>query len=109
MLTFSASSAARLLEKIEKKRNFVLDERREVAQGIVAPQDTLNAAGSKKLRDKFPVGTGIFNLTTSEKESLKLSSVEHELLKPFYNTTELGKYYGSPNNKLWVIYTDSSF
>ena len=31
------------------------------------------------------------------------------MVKPFYTSTELHKYYGNENNKLWVIYTTSKF
>ncbi|MGK7899729.1 MAG: TaqI-like C-terminal specificity domain-containing protein, partial [Xenococcus sp. (in: cyanobacteria)] len=32
-----------------------------------------------------------------------------ELIKPYYTTKELSRYYGESNNKHWIIYTDSSF
>jgi adenine-specific DNA-methyltransferase len=38
-----------------------------------------------------------------------LNLAEQELLKPFYTTAELVRYFGQPKNKLWIIYTDSSF
>jgi adenine-specific DNA-methyltransferase len=81
----------------------------QLAQGIVAPQDYLNAAGCRRLGNKIPVGTGIFILTTEERNALSLTAAEEQLLKPFYDTTELGRYFGSPANKHWIIYTDSSF
>ena len=52
---------------------------------------------------------GIFNLSMDEYNALNLSSEEKELVKPFYTSTELHKYYGNANNKLWVIYTTSKF
>lgn len=108
-LTFSDSALEGVLEKISSRGNFQLDGPTEVAQGIVTPQDNLNAAGCRKLGNKIRVGTGIFIITTEEKNALNLSTPEGELLKPFYGTTELGRYFGSQANTHWIIYTDSSF
>ena len=41
-LTFSSNEKDSILEKIKNKGNFYLDEKKEVAQGIVYPQDFLN-------------------------------------------------------------------
>lgn len=107
--TFSAVNFEVLLEKIADKRNFVLDGKKEVAQGIVSPQDYLNAKSKKKLPRKFTVGQGIFNLTNEEKTALALSQAEEDLVKPFFTSSELGRYYGKRKNSCWVIYTDSKF
>jgi adenine-specific DNA-methyltransferase len=108
-LTFSNSVVDVVLKKIEAKRNFTLDGGKEIAQGIVAPQDRLNAKSAKALGGKIPVGTGIFNLTGTELKALQLTDKELALVKPFYTSAELGRYAGNRNNAQWVIYTDSSF
>ena len=108
-LTFSDSIVDGVLRKIQAKKNFALDGNNEIAQGIVAPQDRLNAKGAQVLGGKFPVGTGIFNLTDSELKTLQLTDQERSLLKPFYTSSELGRYAGNRKNAWWVIYTDSSF
>jgi hypothetical protein len=108
-ITFSNDSSDNILNKIESKRNFILDELLEVAQGIVAPQDSVNKASQKKLGDDFKIGDGIFVLNTQELNSLNLSEFEKGLIKPFFSTVELNRYYGDSNNNNWVIYTDSSF
>ncbi len=108
-LTLSASRAEALLDKIAARQNFELDGAKEIAQGIVAPQDRLNAAGRAKLGDGFVVGQGIFTLTAEERAALKLSKAEGAMLKPFYTTAELRRYAADPSNKQWVIYTDSGF
>ncbi len=107
-LTFSKSGTEDLLLKISAKANFQLSAD-EVAQGIVAPQDFLNSAGQRILGDKFRVGSGIFILSDQEVKSLKLSKDERALLKPYFTTSELDRYYGSPTNHYWIIYTDSRF
>ena len=108
-MTFSATVLETLLEKISEKRNFELDGKNEVAQGIVPPQDFLNTKGRAALVGNYSVGQGIFNLTHEEKNKLHLTKSEQELVKPFYTTAELGRYYGNSKNSVWVIYTDSRF
>ena len=81
----------------------------EIAQGIVAPQDFCSKASALTLGNRNLQGTGIFNLSMDEYTTLNLSPEEKELVKPFYTSTELHKYYGNENNTLWVIYTPSKF
>lgn len=109
IFTFSGSSVDDLLNLIKRASNFTLNGKTEVAQGIVAPQDSLNRQGASILGVGFRVGEGIFNLSDAEKAALNLTTKEEELVRPFYTTSELNRYFGNPKNKLWVIYTDSSF
>jgi len=97
-----------IVDKIRAKQNFDFDKK-EIAQGIVAPQDFLNKKNQAILDDNFEVGDGIFNITQTEYESLNLTAEEKKLVKPFFTTTELHRFYGTNKNRLWVIYTDSSF
>ena len=48
-------------------------------------------------------------MSQQEYENLNLTLKEKELVKPFFTTAELGRYYGKNKNQFWVIYTDSSF
>src|SRR5690606_34654752 len=66
-LTFSSNEKESILEKIQNKGNFNLDEKREVAQGIVYPQDFLNKKNQLILGSNFKVGQGIFVLNNYEK------------------------------------------
>lgn len=109
MLTFSNSGAESILEKISKKANFHLDSSKEVAQGIVSPQDYVNKASQEILGGNSKVGDGIFVLSDDEVKMLKLSKKDLSLIKPFYTTNELKKWYGAPKIKGWIIYTDSDF
>ena len=59
--------------------------------------------------ENVEIGDGIFNLSQTEYENLNLIQKEKELVKPFYTTTELLQYFGNPKNRLWIIYTNSSF
>ena len=108
-LTFSGASGTTLLEKISQASNFSLNRTTEIAQGIVMPQNFLNERLHSKLAEKLYPKHGIFNITDDEKRDLALSKAEAKLVKPFYTTLELQRYYGLPKNTLWVIYTDSSY
>ncbi len=109
LLVFSDSPAEALLNKLAKQANFYLNGTKEVAQGIVAPQDSVNSASQKILGNNHSIGDGIFVLSQEEKEAIPFTARELETIKPYYTTAELQKYFGSSQNAYWVIYTDSSF
>lgn len=108
-LNFENAEIEKLLEVIQQRANFKLDAKKEVAQGIVPPQDFLNKSNQQKLGSNFTVGEGIFNLNDDELQRLNLNDSERKLIKPFYTTGELERFFGNSKNSLWVIYTDSSF
>ncbi|WP_435548426.1 Eco57I restriction-modification methylase domain-containing protein [Desulfobacterium sp. N47] len=108
-ISFVNTDNERILNAIMTRSNFTLDKTKEVAQGIVAPQDYLNKKGASILNNQIPIGSGIFNLSNEGKNSLSLTEKETELIKPFYSTNQLTRYFGNSNNDTWVIYTDSSF
>ena len=108
-LTFSNSEVELILTKISSKSNLRLDPNKEVAQGIVYPQDTINKASKDVLGNNFEVGDGIFVLSEKEKNQIPFTEKELDLIKASYTTKELQRYYGSPINQEWLIYTDSSF
>ena len=107
--TFSNSQIERILNKVLQKSNFKLDPDKEVAQGIVFPQDFVNRKSQKILGDNFSVGDGIFILSDNEKKEMNLNNKELKIVKPAYTTRELSRWYANPENKEWVIYTNSSF
>jgi adenine-specific DNA-methyltransferase len=108
-ITFLKNNIANILDKIENNRNFMLDNSKEVAQGIVTPNDAINKKSLEELGNTYKLNEGIFNLTTKEKDDLNFTNKELELIKPLYTTNEITHYTSSKNNKLWVIYTDSGF
>ena len=108
-LTFSNPEVELILKKISSKSNLRLDPNKEVAQGIVYPQDTINKKSKNALDNKFEVGDGIFILSEKEKNQILFTEKELSLIKPSYTTKELHRYYGNPINQEWLIYTDSSF
>lgn len=107
-INFVNAELTLIIDKIREHQNFEFDKK-EIAQGIVAPQDFLNKKNQAILGEEFEVGDGIFNLSQKEYENLNMTSKEKELVKPFFTTSELGRFYGTNKNRFWVIYTDSSF
>lgn len=105
-LTFSRSEDT--LNKIRQGKVYLLDD--EVAQGIVFPQDFLDNRGQVKL-GKHNVGDGIFGLTDAEYLAMQksLNDKEMKIIKPYFTSSEIKKYYTNPRNHLWLIYTDSSY
>jgi adenine-specific DNA-methyltransferase len=106
---FSEGGIDGILNEILNASNFQLDAKLEIATGIDVHQDFVNKDSLAKLGSGYSLGDGIFNLSDEEKESFNLTDEELELVRPFYSTTELERYYGDKENKYWVIYTDSSF
>ena len=50
-----------------------------------------------------------FNLSEEEYNSYNFFNNEKEIIKPFYTTKEVNRYYFNEKNKYWVIYTTSKF
>ena len=107
-LTFSKTDIETILNKIEENGRERLYEN-EITQGIVIPQDYVIENHIKKLGKGFKVGDGIFVLSNEEKNNIPFTEKELELIKPYYTSNELKKYYGNRKNSEWLIYTDSRF
>lgn len=108
-LTFGSSDVEKILNKMKLKSNFKLDPVKEIANGIHHHHDRINKQRANILKNKFKVGSGIFVLSDDEKKRMNLDNEELGLIKPSYTTKEIGRWYGNPKNKEWVVYTDSSF
>ena len=109
LLTFTNKQKHSILQKIKHRGDLLLDDKTEVAQGIVIPQDCVNKKSQRKLGNNFYIGQGIFVLSEKEKESLGLSEKELQLLKPYYTTKQLSRWLGNKKNSHWIIYTTSKF
>ncbi|EOH3464446.1 Eco57I restriction-modification methylase domain-containing protein, partial [Campylobacter jejuni] len=79
-LNFTKSDYEELFNKIQKYGKFYLEER-EVAQGIVYPQENINKKSLEILGNNFYLGQGIQKLTNEEVENLNLLKNEKILLK----------------------------
>jgi hypothetical protein len=104
-LTFSANDD--IFAKISE--NAICLNKNELSQGVVFPQDSLNRKNQIILGRNFIVGEGIFALTEQEKNNFSFSEKELELIKPYYTTEQIHRYFSEKENKLWLIYTSSNF
>ncbi len=107
-ITFLNSKIDLVTEKITEQGDLYLTDK-EVAQGIVMPQDFLNKKNKEKLSEEFKIGDGIFALSNKEKNELNLEKNELELIKPYYQTSNFSKWNTLSENKYWIIYTNSKF
>ena len=106
-ITFSNSED--LFKKIKSAFGIIYLENKEIAQGIVFPQDFLNKKGQKIL-GHHKVGDGIFGLTDQELSNLNLPENEMALIKPYYTTDQVNRYFTAEgSNTQWLIYTDSTY
>lgn len=111
-LTFVDSKQEEVLNKILENGTFYL-QYDEVWQGLVHPQPYLDKKMinllEKESKFNYKVGNGVFNLNKEEIELLSLNTAEKRILKPYYETNNLLKYYGIKETNIYVIYTDSKF
>lgn len=105
--TFSRNGA--VLDAIAQNPSVIYLRADEVAQGIVFPQDFLNAKNQRLLGDGYIAGEGVFVLTNGDLVRLELDSTEMEIMRPYYTTEQISRYYSNKQNDLWVIYTGSDF
>jgi len=106
--TFNKTDIEAILDKIGNKGNERLYEN-EITNGIHSHHDKVNKDMIRKLGQGFKVGDGIFVLSDEEKNKIPFTEKELELIKPYYTSKELKKYYGNRKNSEWIIYTDSRF
>ena len=106
-ITFSQSSD--ILGVISSLSSVIYLNDKEIAQGIVFPQDTLNKKNQQKLGPQFEINQGIFVLTSAELETLVLNQDELSLIKPYYTNENISRYGVQKGNKYWTIYTDSRY
>nr|WP_158304222.1 N-6 DNA methylase [Caldicellulosiruptor hydrothermalis] len=106
--TFNEDIIEVLLRKILHQSNFNLLDN-EITNGIHTHHDYVTKEMLKILGPNFKVGDGIFVLSEVEKNSIPFTPTELELIKPYYTSEELKKYYAVKKNSKWIIYTDSKF
>jgi adenine-specific DNA-methyltransferase len=104
-LKFDNDNDTAILDKILAAKNFELDGKKEVAQGIVPNPDIL----SKKSYEKYYFGNieyhanePIFVIPKSYLSNL--TKTEKFFLKPLYEPMELSRYFLPENNKKEIIY-----
>lgn len=103
--TFVDEPTQSLLEKIESVLCVNFDDR-DIAQGIVLPQETVNAKQLKQLGQCDAVlGDGIFLLSADEVSKIARTARERELVKPYFTTAQLGRYRAEQSTGTFLLYT----
>lgn len=105
-LTFNSEEKDVVLSHMMLDADYL--NKKEATNGIHPHYDFVNKKIASKHTDVM-IGEGIFGLSIQEKESLNLTSDEQELVKPYYNTNQIKRYYTLKRNTEWLIYTDSSY
>ena len=103
---FTFSDNELIFDKISENKTYLQND--EATNGIHTHHTCVN----NKIHRQFPdleVGKGIFVLSSEEKESLNLTTGEESLIKPFFSSDEIFRFYTSNKNKSWIIYTDSQY
>jgi len=137
-ISFNNANNETILEKIQKKFSLILYNK-EIAQGIVHPQDYLNKKNKEILTNKFildskevangihphhesvkkdmlkilgnnfKLNEGIFVISTEKINELQLTENEKNLLKPYFTSKNFSKFYSNPITNEYIIYTTSDF
>ncbi len=106
LFTFTVGKKEELLEKIASNSEYLTNN--DATNGIHPHYDFVN----NKINKAHPfttIGSGIFGLSSQELNSLKLDKNEKKLIKPYYTTDQVHRYYTDKKNTLWIIYTTSDF
>ncbi len=104
---FTFSQSDNILDKIYNVKSRIFLEEKELTNGIHPHYDFIN----KKLSEKygFSIGEGIFGLSRSEIEALKLTESETKFIKPYYNSSDNVARFTIGTTDLSIIYTPSTF
>jgi adenine-specific DNA-methyltransferase len=106
-INFLENDNAKILDKIAFEGKYKLSSK-EITTGIDIHQDFVINEHLAKLNDpSISKGDGIFVVSKKEAKEMNLSNDEWQLLKPYYTTRELLKYYGNSDNQYFVIYSKS--
>ena len=107
-ITFVNEDVQNVLSKIRLKSNYCLSKE-NVGNAIDVLQDFVIKKHLKILDDNsINKGDGIFVLSKEEIDKIKFSFKEKNVLKPYYSTKELKKYFANCNNTYWLIYSDKN-
>jgi len=104
--SFIPNYMANILNKLKSAANFYLNYN-EIFSGIDVMQDFVTKRHIDNLDDSFSIGEGVFVLSDSERKVINWNEKEKHLLKPYYTTKEIQRFYANQENRFWVIYTGS--
>jgi adenine-specific DNA-methyltransferase len=112
-LTFNTDNISGLLDKIKAKQNFIIDHKKEIAQGIVPNPDVVNNNNILKIplarvkKENIKVGDGVFIIEKGYFK--KLSAKESRYIKPVYEPYLIDKYSINGYDKEIIYITKKNF
>ncbi len=71
--------------------------------GMRTGADKLSQSYIEKYGINLPKNTGIYVITTSEKNKMNLTAKEEQLFLPWFKNSDIGKYSSKLKNDLWLI------
>lgn len=104
-INFIPSYISNVLNKIRSKDVIYLEDS-EVFSGIDVMQDFVTKRHINKLGKSFSIGDGIYVISSNDKKAERWNEEELEIIKPYYTTKEVNKYYSNPINKYWIFYSN---
>lgn len=83
---------------------FCLGDSCEVRQGVAENPPTITPRHAAQAPDRWTAGAGVFVLTLAEVQDLKLSDHERTLLRPYWETRELDRYFAPSQTPRRILY-----
>ena len=93
-----------IITKMKSHASYLIDKK-NVGGGIDILQEQV-VERHLEIDNTLTVGKGIFAVEESEIEDLNLSERERTVLKPYYTSEQIKKYFIAGKNHKWIIYTD---
>jgi tRNA1(Val) A37 N6-methylase TrmN6 len=107
-LNFENDEIDSVLQAISSKANFKLDEKKEVAQGIVPNPDVVNSRNIQKLSStSVTVGEGVFIVEKGNFDHLDL--VERKYVKPVHEPYLVDRYKLGENDKEIIYISKANY
>lgn len=97
-----------LLSKLNNISNFKLTKE-EIGNGIDVLQDFVKQSHLEHLDELVKINDGIFVLKNSEINHMKLTNEELKILKPYYDSQNIKRYYFNNSANYKIIYADEKF
>lgn len=92
-----------LLEKININ-SIALSSHYKVRQGIAQNPDRISPRLSKLYNNKFSPGDGVFIISDEELRKINPSRKEINYIKPFFEESQIDRYYCETRNMFWILY-----
>ncbi|MBZ0305924.1 MAG: N-6 DNA methylase [Anaerolineae bacterium] len=92
-----------LLSKIE--RYVPLNKVGKIRQGIAENPASINRKTNESYNNRWKRGQGVFTLKSDELASLDIPKAEQRILRPYFDLSDIGRYYIANTPSLHLIYS----